>query len=78
MWCTRFSSCITQPRALLHHPRAHTLKHLKSGKCIKNIMPNQKLGPVYERYSGYACLKTYWITITKSLCLTLQTVRAVR
>ena len=35
-----FLSCITQPRALLHHPCAHTLKHLKSVnwvKCVINI-----------------------------------------
>ena len=32
-----FGSCITQLRALLHHPRAHTLKHLKSTKCVINI-----------------------------------------
>ena len=30
-------SCITQPRASLHHPRAHTLKHLLLDKCVINI-----------------------------------------
>ena len=28
---------ITQPRASLHHPRAHTLKHLLLDKCVINI-----------------------------------------
>ena len=35
---------ITQPGALLHHPSAHTLKHLKPTKCVINIIDGCEIG----------------------------------
>ena len=44
-----FGSCITQPQALLHHPRANTLKHLESANCVL----------IYILYKNYSCNKIF-------------------
>ena len=52
-----FGSCITQPRALLHHPHAHTLKHLKSAKAVVrpgHIRYSRKLN-FYFKVTNFAC-----------------------